>query len=114
MAELHDLFQKLNEALQDDATYFDGVEAVYQVQFHDDDAVYQIIVNEKDCKVVEGGNRKADCTLIFVKGDFEKALKGELNGTEAFMSGRLVIKGDKRLALKLQTYMSKHVAVTRS
>lgn len=112
MAKLHDLIQKLDTALREDATYFSGLQAIYQVQFHDDDAVYQIIIDGKDGKVVDGVNKEADCTLTFVKEDFEKALQGQLNGTEAFMSGRLVIKGDKGLALKLQTYMSNYVAVT--
>jgi len=44
--------------------------------------------------------------MIFLKEDFEKATEGKLNGTEAFMNGRLKIKGDKGLALKLQTYLS--------
>lgn len=106
MAKLQELFQQLETAVKTDPDYFGGINAVYQFQFHDDDAVYQLILDGANSRVVEGAPETSNCTMIFVTEDFEKATAGKLNGTEAFMSGRLKIKGDKGLALKLQTYMS--------
>jgi putative sterol carrier protein len=106
MAEVKELIQKLETAVKADPNFLGGRDAVYQFQFHDDNSVYQLIIHGADGKIVEGEQEAANCTMIFLKEDFEKATEGKLNGTEAFMNGRLKIKGDKGLALKLQTYLS--------
>lgn len=106
MAEVKELIQKLETAVKADPNFLGGRDAVYQFQFHDDNSVYQLIIQGADGKIVEGEQETANCTMIFLKEDFEKAAEGKLKGTEAFMSGRLKIKGDKGLALKLQTYLS--------
>ena len=38
-------------------------------------------------------------------GDFVKMFKGELNPTQAFMGGRLNIKGDMMIAMNLEKLM---------
>jgi putative sterol carrier protein len=45
---------------------------------------------------------KPDVTMILGKGDFVKMFAGQLNATSAFMSGKLKIKGDLGLAMKLE------------
>ena len=48
---------------------------------------------------VEGAN----LTLIADSGDYVKIFTGGLDPTAAFMSGKLKIKGDMGLAMKMQT-----------
>lgn len=43
---------------------------------------------------------EADCTLQIAIGDFVEMAQGRLNGTTAFMTGRLKIKGDMALAIR--------------
>ena len=42
-------------------------------------------------------------TLLADSGDWVKIMTGKLDGTAAFMQGKLKIKGDMGLAIKLQT-----------
>ncbi|GAB1606267.1 hydroxysteroid dehydrogenase-like protein 2 [Argonauta hians] len=50
---------------------------------------------------------KADVTLTLSDGDFVKIFTGKLKPTMALMSGKLRIKGDMPLALKLEKLMGK-------
>ncbi|KAM7435537.1 Hydroxysteroid dehydrogenase-like protein 2 [Porites harrisoni] len=49
----------------------------------------------------------ANCTMNLDSEDFVKMFKGELNPTQAFMGGKLKIKGDMMLAMKLEKLMGK-------
>jgi len=42
--------------------------------------------------------------------DFKKLAQGEMNGTQAFLSGKLRIEGDMGLALRLQDVLSAYYA----
>ncbi|XP_076614665.1 hydroxysteroid dehydrogenase-like protein 2 [Chaetodon auriga] len=50
---------------------------------------------------------KADVVMTMDSGDFSKMFAGELKPTMAFMSGRLKIKGDMTLAIKLEKLMNR-------
>uniref|UniRef100_A0A4W3HUH8 Hydroxysteroid dehydrogenase-like protein 2 n=1 Tax=Callorhinchus milii TaxID=7868 RepID=A0A4W3HUH8_CALMI len=49
---------------------------------------------------------KADVSMIMTSEDFVKMFAGKLKPTMAFMSGKLKIKGDMTLAIKLEKLMS--------
>lgn len=48
---------------------------------------------------------KPDVTMILSKDDFVKMFAGQLNATSAFMTGKLRIKGDLGMAMKLDKLM---------
>ncbi|MFP6746623.1 MAG: SCP2 sterol-binding domain-containing protein [Alphaproteobacteria bacterium] len=52
--------------------------------------------------VISNEDVDADCTLKISMEDFIAMTEGELDGTSAFMSGRLKIEGDMGIAMKLQ------------
>jgi putative sterol carrier protein len=52
--------------------------------------------------VVSNDDNEADCTLKISLDDFIAMTQGELDGTSAFMSGKLKIEGDMGIAMKLQ------------
>ncbi|KAG0164758.1 hypothetical protein DFQ28_004108 [Apophysomyces sp. BC1034] len=59
-----------------------------------------------DCKkegsVIRGkGNQKADAILSLKDADFVALATGKLNGQKAYMSGKLKVKGQIMLAMKL-------------
>ncbi|KAG1075336.1 hypothetical protein G6F42_025625 [Rhizopus arrhizus] len=57
---------------------------------------------KKEGKVVRGkGNVKADAILSLQDADFVDLATGKLNGQKAYMSGKLKIKGQIMLAMKL-------------
>jgi len=57
--------------------------------------------------VTDGAGKSADCTISVKLEDFEKMVKGELDGTSAFMQGKLRVAGDMGLAMKLGPILQK-------
>ena len=57
--------------------------------------------------VGDGSGKNADCTITVSLDTFEKMVKGELDGTSAFMQGKLRVAGDMGLAMKLGPILQK-------
>ncbi|HEV2562527.1 MAG TPA: SCP2 sterol-binding domain-containing protein [Rhizomicrobium sp.] len=57
--------------------------------------------------VSDGAGKTADCTITVSLETFEKMVKGELDGTSAFMQGKLRVAGDMGLAMKLGPILQK-------
>jgi len=57
--------------------------------------------------VTDGEGKSADCTISVSLDTFEKMVKGELDGTSAFMQGKLRVAGDMGLAMKLGPILQK-------
>ena len=57
--------------------------------------------------VSDGDGKTADCTISVALDTFEKMVKGELDGTSAFMQGKLQVSGDMSLAMKLGPILQK-------
>jgi putative sterol carrier protein len=57
--------------------------------------------------VADGAGKAADCTITVSLETFEKLVKGELDGTSAFMQGKLRVAGDMALAMKLGPVLQK-------
>lgn len=57
--------------------------------------------------VADGDGKTADCTISLSLETFEKMVKGELDGTSAFMQGKLRVAGDMGLAMKLGPILQK-------
>ena len=55
---------------------------------------------------VRAGDEAADVTLTADVDTFRAILDGDLNPTSAFMQGKLKVKGDMSLAMKLQGLLS--------
>ena len=50
-------------------------------------------------------DKDADCTLSMSLETFEQMRSGEVDGTSAFMQGKLKVSGDMSIAMKLQSVM---------
>lgn len=67
----------------------------------------QVLVNGKGASnVVSTENADADCTIQVSESDFEALMSGNLNPMGAFMSGKIKVKGDMGVAMKLQSLLS--------
>lgn len=55
--------------------------------------------------VVSNEDGEADCTMKISMDDFIAMTKGDLDGTTAFMMGKLKIEGDMSIAMKLQSVL---------
>jgi putative sterol carrier protein len=56
--------------------------------------------------VVSGDNTDADCTVTVSEENLLALMKGELNPMGAFMGGKIKVKGDMSVAMKLQSLFS--------
>lgn len=61
----------------------------------------------KPNSVSDGAGQTADCTISVSLENFEKMVKGDLDGTTAFMMGKLRVAGDMTLAMKIGPILQK-------
>lgn len=78
------------------------VNAIYQFDITGDDGgKWWVDATVSGGNVGEGENPDAKCTITMSDSDFIDMVTGKLNGQMAFMTGKLKIKGDMSLAMKL-------------
>ncbi|NLA12124.1 MAG: SCP2 sterol-binding domain-containing protein [Firmicutes bacterium] len=78
--------------------------AVFQFEITGDEtAVVHAKVADGKAELVEAAHDSPNVTIIMSVDDLAKLVAGELNATSAFMAGKLKIKGDMPLAMKLQS-----------
>lgn len=84
-----------------------GVSATYQFNLSGDDGGDWVIkLGVDDSGVTEGNDESAQCVISMKSKDFLGMIDGSLNPQMAFMTGKLRVKGDMGLALKLQNILS--------
>lgn len=69
----------------------------------DDNPVF--IDGTGEANVVSNDDKEADCVISMSIEDLDKLRKGELNPMMAVMGGKIKIKGDMGLAMKLQSLL---------
>ena len=64
-------------------------------------------LTKEDGPWITEGDGEAKCVITVAKGeDWVSIANGKMNPTSAFMQGKLKVKGDMSLAMKLQTLLS--------
>jgi len=66
------------------------------------DGTYLLLDASQVPNVISNDDGDADCTLKISIENFTAMIAGELDGTSAFMTGKLKIEGDMGIAMKLQ------------
>ena len=80
-----------------------GVNAVYQFDLSGDNGgLFHVNVADGSATLVESAHDNPSITITMTADDFAALLDGKLNATSAFMAGKLKVKGDMSLAMKLQ------------
>lgn len=81
-----------------------NLDAVFQFELTGDNGgTFHAKVADGKAEVVEAAHENPNVTIIISLEDFAKMIDGQLNATSAFMAGKLKIKGDMSLAMKLQS-----------
>ncbi|MBV9063366.1 MAG: SCP2 sterol-binding domain-containing protein [Alphaproteobacteria bacterium] len=83
-----------------------GLGGTLKFDFGDPGSVY-IDGKSAPNTVTDGEGKSADCTISVGLDTFDKMIKGELDGTSAFMQGKLRVAGDMGLAMKLGPILQK-------
>ncbi|WP_449355317.1 SCP2 sterol-binding domain-containing protein [Virgibacillus natechei] len=106
---IDEVFEMIDAAIKHDPSPTKGKEGVYQFHLQGDDGdggTYQMIIDEDGPRAIMGEEKEAQVTLTIRGDDFRDMVAGSLNPTAAFMGGKLKIKGNMGLALKLQTVLN--------
>ena len=79
-----------------------GVNKTIQYEISGDDGgTWHAVIKDGTCSVSSGPAAAADLTVTMAGPDWLDMIGGKLNGQQAFMSGKLKLKGDMGLAMKL-------------
>jgi len=76
------------------------------IQFNlsgDENITYWVQIEGENVEMHEGATDDPDMTLIAKAQDFADVVYGHSNAMQAFMSGKLKVKGNMGLAMKLQS-----------
>ncbi|QDX94517.1 sterol carrier protein [Brevibacillus laterosporus] len=100
LQELETLAERINQ----NPSVIEGWWAVYQFDVSGEQGgTYQVQFNNNHVQVTEGKPNQSQCTLQLSDSNFKKLLQKQLNPTTALMLGKIKIKGDIALALRLQS-----------
>ncbi len=107
MADFKGILDNLNKKIEAaDPAKMKGVSAVYQFDLSGDNGgVFHVTVDDGKATVVESEHDSPNITITMAAEDFDAMLDGKLNATSAFMAGKLKVKGDMSLAMKLQSLL---------
>ncbi|HET7521715.1 MAG TPA: SCP2 sterol-binding domain-containing protein [Bacillales bacterium] len=115
MAENHPMkkvFANIEKNLKANPKPIQGMNAVYRFDISGaSEETYRLYLSDGDVRV-EYGDKKgsADCRILMKEKDFMDMLLGRLNGTSAFMTGKLKVRGNIGLAMKLQNVLGRYVS----
>ena len=107
MASFDDILGNLGAKMDGvDKAKIKGMNAVYQFDLSGDNGgVFHVKVADEVAEVVREAAEDANITITMSADDFDSLLEGKLNATSAFMAGKLKVKGDMSLAMKLQSLL---------
>lgn len=71
--------------------------------FGDENIVY--VDGSGEANEVSQEDKEADCVVKMTPENFNALVKGDLNPMMAMMSGKIKIKGDMGVAMKLQSFL---------
>src|SRR6184192_248027 len=95
--------EKIAKKLQDKPDIAKAVNSVYEFNITGDNGgVWTVDLTKEPGSVAAGSTGAAKCTVTAATADFMNIVSGKMNPQMAFMSGKLKIKGDMGLAMKLQ------------
>jgi putative sterol carrier protein len=102
MAQIGDVFQEMSKHFNPTAA--SGLNAVYQFNISGPQGgIWAFKINNGKCDLVTGGVDTPSVEIALADQDWMAIREGKLNSQMAFMQGKLKIKGDMNLAMKLQS-----------
>ena len=105
--EVREVFAEIKNRVEANPSKVAGLNASYQFDLSGDGGgTFHATFQNGTYDIGEGAAANPGCTIIMSAADFKAMVSGTLNATSAFMSGRLKLKGDMGLAMKLQTVLS--------
>lgn len=101
---IKEIWELVEKKTAEDPSLITGLNAVYQFNIKTVDEIERYILRfDEQAHVTEGESEEADCILDMNEQNFKKLIEGTINSAAAFMTGKLKVKGNIGLALKLES-----------
>ncbi|MFN2569066.1 MAG: SCP2 sterol-binding domain-containing protein [Candidatus Dormibacteria bacterium] len=101
-----DIFAEINRRLEADPSKVAGMNAIYNFDVQGDTGgQYHIILDNGTGTAGEGAEPHPNITITVKDEDFVAIAGGDMDPAGAFMKGKIKIKGDMGLAMKLQSLL---------
>lgn len=102
MVQIGDVFEEMVKHFNPGAAQ--GTTAAYQFEISGPEGgTWALDIKDGACELIKGGVASPSVTISLADKDWMAIREGKLNSQMAFMQGKLKIKGDMNLAMKLQT-----------
>ncbi len=102
MVKIGDVFEEMLKHFNPSAAQ--GATAIYQFNISGaEGGIWAFKIENGSCELVKGGVASPSVEIALADKDWMAIREGKLNSQMAFMQGKLKIKGDMNLAMKLQT-----------
>ena len=99
-SNVHDVFRRMPEVFS--ATAAPGLDAVFQFDIHGDGGgAWSVTVRDGACAVEQGTHDAPRVTITMSDENWLALVNRRLNGVQAFMTGKLKVKGDLMLAQRI-------------
>ncbi len=103
MAGIREVMSVMSDSLQKNTAKNKGLNGVFQFDLNGEEPLeFYFKLSDGVPEVVEGKAESSNITISMSGSDFKDLQNGTLNGMAAFMSGKLKVKGDMSLAMKLE------------
>lgn len=106
MATPQEKFAEIEARLRREPQRVAGLNATFQFELTGENGgVWHVVVADSDGRLLEGPAENPGVIIQMSSDDFVALADGRLNPTAAFMAGKLKVKGDMGLAMRLQSLL---------
>src|SRR5699024_6747366 len=106
---LSEIWEEIEKKVHKHASAVESLNASYEVNITGEEAgTYSVILKNGEPAIREGKNDNQDCILTIGIKQYENLLQGKLNDKAAFITGKLKVKGNIGLALKLESILKQY------
>ncbi len=106
---MEEVWNEIDSQLNADKEPIEGINASYSFDLSGEDGgMYGLKFSNGEAKTFRSDPGVVDCALRMSVADFKKLLGGNLNSTAAYMTGKLKVKGNIGLALKLENVLKQY------
>ena len=103
MATMNEIYSEIETNLKNNISKNKGVNGVFQFDIGGDDPMmFHFKLEDGAPSISEGSEENPNVTITMESSNFQQMFDGKLKGPMAVMSGKLKIKGDMSLAMKIE------------